>query len=102
MPTISIRQWWRRAVRTGHAYVEGAVLHGRSPGRHNVRPVLSAAFWGLLMPPAIAGSAVVAVAWNPWAWIAAGLMIAVVVITLMVRFLRRYPMANEGGINESK
>lgn len=74
MPTISIRQWWRRAVRTGHAYAEGAVLHGRSPDRHNVRPVLSAAFWGLFMPLAIAGSAVVAVAWNPWAWIAAALM----------------------------
>jgi hypothetical protein len=34
--------------------------------------------------------------------IAAGLLIAVVGIILMVRFLRRYPMANEGGINESE
>ena len=34
--------------------------------------------------------------------IAAGLLIELVGITLMVRFLRRYPMANEGGINESE
>ena len=33
--------------------------------------------------------------------IAAGLLIGVVGIILMVRFLRRYPMANESGINES-
>lgn len=34
--------------------------------------------------------------------IAAGLVIEIVGIILMVRFLRRYPMANERGINESE
>jgi GT2 family glycosyltransferase len=30
-------QWWKRAVRTGHAYVQGRAMHGRSPDRHYVR-----------------------------------------------------------------
>ena len=71
----NFRQWWRRAVRTGHAYAEGAAMHGRSRERHNVRKVLSATLWGLLMPGMIIGSAVVALAWNPWAWCAAGILV---------------------------
>ena len=43
-------QWWKRAVRAGHAYAEGAWLHGRSPERHWVRESLSAVFWGGLLP----------------------------------------------------
>jgi len=43
-------QWWRRAQRAGHAFAEGAWLHGRSPQRHNVRPLLSICFWGGAAP----------------------------------------------------
>jgi len=43
-------QWWRRAVRSGHAYAEGAALHGRSPERHWVRQSLSIWTWGLILP----------------------------------------------------
>lgn len=44
------RQWWKRAVRAGHAYAEGAALHGAPPERHWVREVRSNWFWGLLVP----------------------------------------------------
>jgi GT2 family glycosyltransferase len=27
-------QWWRRSERAGHAFAEGAALHGKSPQRH--------------------------------------------------------------------
>lgn len=47
-------QWWRRSVRTGHAYAEGAARHGRSPERHYRRPVRSITFWGILVPLATA------------------------------------------------
>jgi GT2 family glycosyltransferase len=43
-------QWWRRTVRTGHAYAEGNALHGRSPERHYVRETRSIVVWGLIAP----------------------------------------------------
>ena len=51
-------QWWRRHVRAGHAYAEGADRHGRGADRHWVRPVRSNWFWGAAVP---AGS--LAMAW---------------------------------------
>ena len=43
-------QWWRRAVRGGYAYAEGAALHGALPERHGVRESLGAWLWGLGLP----------------------------------------------------
>ncbi len=43
-------QWWRRMLRSGHAYAEGAALHGRTPIRHFVRPVRTALLWAGLIP----------------------------------------------------
>jgi GT2 family glycosyltransferase len=44
------RQWWRRTLRSGHAYAEGAARHGHEPERHSVRNVRSIWFWGLGLP----------------------------------------------------
>ncbi len=41
-------QWWKRAVRAGHAYAEGAWLHGAEPEHHWVKESQSIWFWGLL------------------------------------------------------
>ena len=43
-------QWWRRARRAGHAYAEGAALHGAPPERHNVAAVRRSLLWGLGVP----------------------------------------------------
>ena len=43
-------QWWRRARRAGHAYAEGAALHGAPPERHNVAQTRRALIWGLVLP----------------------------------------------------
>jgi glycosyltransferase involved in cell wall biosynthesis len=43
-------QWWRRAMRCGYAFAEGAYLHGSSPERHWVKESYRAWFWGLLLP----------------------------------------------------
>lgn len=58
-------QWWRRTVRGGHAFAEGAWLHGASPERHWVRETARALAWGALLPLAIAtlGFVVDARAW---------------------------------------
>lgn len=43
-------QWWRRNVRTGHAYAEGAHLHGASPERYYVRENIKVVMWGAALP----------------------------------------------------
>lgn len=43
-------QWWKRNLRAGHAYAEGAHMHGAPPERHWVREVRSNYVWGLLVP----------------------------------------------------
>jgi GT2 family glycosyltransferase len=43
-------QWWRRTMRSGYAFAEGASLHGFGPERHWVRETLRALFYGGLLP----------------------------------------------------
>lgn len=43
-------QWWKRSVRAGHAYAEGAWLQGAPPERHWVRESRSIWLWGVLVP----------------------------------------------------
>ena len=43
-------QWWRRGIRTGHAFAEGAYLHGSAPERLSVRATHRNWFWGLFFP----------------------------------------------------
>jgi GT2 family glycosyltransferase len=52
-------QWWRRTLRAGYAFAQGAALHGAPPERLGVRESRSAWFWGLALP-------LLAVAVVPW------------------------------------
>jgi GT2 family glycosyltransferase len=45
-------QWWRRAVRAGHAFAEVSWLHRTGAWRLWVRETRSNWFWGLLLPAA--------------------------------------------------
>ena len=45
-----LSQWWRRARRAGHAYAEGAALHGAPPERHYVPQRRRALLWGAVLP----------------------------------------------------
>jgi GT2 family glycosyltransferase len=69
-------QWWKRSVRAGHAYAEGAWLHGRSD-RYCVRESLSAWFYGVALPAAIVASVCLT---GPW-----GLAPAVIYPLLLAR-----------------
>ncbi|WP_411958343.1 glycosyltransferase family 2 protein [Paracoccus homiensis] len=51
-------QWWRRTRRAGHAYAEGATMHGAAPESHNVAQLRRALLWGLVLPLMAAGGAV--------------------------------------------
>lgn len=46
-------QWWQRSKRAGHAFAEGAALHGAAPERHWVKETVRAVLWGLALPVAI-------------------------------------------------
>jgi GT2 family glycosyltransferase len=43
-------QWWRRMVRGGYAFAQGAHLHGAPPERHWVRECRRVWMWGLCLP----------------------------------------------------
>lgn len=42
-------QWWKRNVRAGHAYAQGAAMHGKTDG-HNVKQVRSIVLWAVVIP----------------------------------------------------
>lgn len=50
-------QWWKRNVRSGHAYAEGAALHGESPQRHWVQETRRIWLWGAVVPAVAIGGA---------------------------------------------
>jgi GT2 family glycosyltransferase len=43
-------QWWKREQRAGHAFAQGAEMHGAPPEKHYAREARSALFWGLGVP----------------------------------------------------
>lgn len=58
-----IGQWWKRTRRGGHAFAEGAALHGAPPERHWVAETRRALLWGAVLPLA----AVLGLVLTPWA-----------------------------------
>ena len=43
-------QWWKRSVRCGYAFGQGAYLHGKNPERHFVWESQRARLWGIYLP----------------------------------------------------
>ena len=43
-------QWWQRNRRSGHAFAQGAWMHGAPPERHFVAETRRAVLWGALLP----------------------------------------------------
>jgi GT2 family glycosyltransferase len=43
-------QWWKRCRRGGHAFAEGAAMHGAPPERHWVAETRRALLWGAALP----------------------------------------------------
>jgi GT2 family glycosyltransferase len=72
-------QWWKRSVRNGHAFAEGAAMHGDTPARHWVRQARSNWAWGLVFPVII-----LALAW-PTNGFSLALLFAYVLLFVKVR-----------------
>lgn len=77
---IRFSQWWRRTVRAGHAFAEGAALHGAGPDRHWVAENRRSVVWGMALPLAILAGALI----TPWALLA-GLIYPAQVVRLARR-----------------
>lgn len=43
-------QWWKRSLRCGYAFAQGADLHGKRPERHFVWESRRARLWGIYLP----------------------------------------------------
>jgi GT2 family glycosyltransferase len=59
-------QWWKRTMRAGYAYAEGAALHGAPPERHMVRESRRAWLWGLGLPVGLLVGATLVGPWALW------------------------------------
>ncbi len=74
-------QFWTRARRAGHAWAEGAAMHGAPPERHCVDNVRRALLWGAGVPLALV---LLALLVSPWA-----LLLAAVYPARAIRFALR-------------
>lgn len=73
-------QWWTRCRRAGHAYAEGAAMHGAPPERHYVAQLRRAVLWGIALPLAIVPGSLL----TPWA-LALALLWPLKILRLMGR-----------------
>lgn len=81
-------QWWQRSIRNGHAYAEGAWLHGKPPERHWVKESRRIWFWGLTLPfLAIANL-----------WLTGGISIVLLLATYLLLTFKVYKYAKTIGI----
>ena len=76
-------QWWRRTIRGGYAYAEGAYLHGNKQERHRVRNNQRILFWGMVLPLTI----ILLALFNPW-WVLLILVYPLQIIRLAIKGTR--------------
>lgn len=50
---MQFSQWWKRTIRAGYAFAEGAHLHGKPPELHWVKESRRAWMWGIGIPMAV-------------------------------------------------
>jgi cellulose synthase/poly-beta-1,6-N-acetylglucosamine synthase-like glycosyltransferase len=56
-------QWWKRMLRGGYGFAQGAALHGAPPERHWVWESRGAWVWGLFFPVIVLALALVSGSW---------------------------------------
>ena len=78
-------QWWKRAMRAGHAFAEGAFLHGKSPERFRVTEARRGLIWGAGIPLLAILAALLI---TPWAFL---ILLIYPVQVLRLRFQQGQP-----------
>lgn len=64
-----LSQFWKRSRRGGHAYAEGAHLHGAPPERHGVANTRRALIWGCALPVFLLVLTILAWPWGLLGWL---------------------------------
>ncbi|MEM9922294.1 MAG: glycosyltransferase family 2 protein [Cyanobacteria bacterium P01_D01_bin.50] len=85
------RQWWKRSIRNGHAYAEGAWLHGQPPEKHWVKESRRIWFWALILPFLAIASL----------WFTGGISIILLLVAYSILFYRVYKYAKIREIPDS-
>jgi len=80
---MHLKQWWKRSIRNGHAYAEGAWLHGRLPEKHWVKESRRIWVWGFILPFLAVASA----------WLTNGISIILLFSAYGILFFRIYRYA---------
>jgi GT2 family glycosyltransferase len=80
-------QWWKRSKRAGHAYAEGASMHGAEG--HYTKEVRSIGFWAGAVPLGIIASVVVGLTVTPWAFAGLGLLLGYPLLWSRIRAHRK-------------
>ena len=80
---MHFQQWWKRSIRNGHAYAEGAFMHGRPPEKHWVKESRRIWVWGLILPLLAIASA----------WVTKGISIILLFLAYSLLFSRVYKYA---------
>ena len=86
-----LKQWWKRSIRNGHAYAEGAFIHGQPPEKHWVRESRRIWVWGLILP-------LLAIA---TAWVTKGISIILLFFAYSLLFSRVYKYVKTKEITSS-
>jgi glycosyltransferase involved in cell wall biosynthesis len=82
-------QWWKRAVRAGFAYAQGAELHGRSPDRHFIAERRRVVFWGFVLPIFL-----LALAWPTNGWSLLGFLLYPLQVLRVILRNRKRPVSS--------
>lgn len=61
-------QWWRRAMRGGYGFAQGADLHGDPPEYHYVWETRRAVLWGIVLPALLFVAGIALAPWGFFAW----------------------------------
>lgn len=80
---FSFAQWWKRTIRTGHAYAEGMYMHRCNPQnieRYNLRQVISCLVWGIGMPLVTLSCLITAFYWS-WALTGVAMVLLLTFVT---------------------
>ncbi len=81
-------QWWKRALRCGYAYSQGAAMHGKPPERHFLRERRRLVLWGFLLPVLILGTT-----WPTTGWSLFGFLLYPIQMARIARGAKRKGIA---------
>jgi len=68
-------QWWKRCVRGGWAYAEGADKYGHLPERYKVKEARSNWLWGVVVPALVVAYLLLGALLHPWLLLVAGILL---------------------------